>query len=105
MAHFMTELSNSTMSSFGPPNFSSIERLAGEALSEELEEKINFSINHGDQVFRDVTPRIQEVKTSHIVDGQVITTTAPATTTTASLTGMGLFPLMAASSNGKLNKR
>ena len=87
VARFTTQVSHSGISSlFGRsfPDFSNLEVLVGQALGEELYEKVDFSINHGDGVFQDVASPI-EIKSSHTVDGilmTAMTTMATVTTTT-----------------------
>ena len=111
-ARYSTQLSNSALSSsFGRrlPDFSNLELLAGETLGEELEQKVDFSIQQGDGIFLDVIPRV-EIKTSHTIDGFLVTTTVPPTTTASSEgsgnfenSGIELFPLIPTHSeiNGK----
>ena len=92
-ARFTTSLRNPSMSSSlsrNFPDFSNLELLVAEALEEELEQKIEFSINRGDEVFQDVQPRM-EIQTSCMVDGVLKTTTEPATTT-ADLNAVQNFP-------------
>ena len=82
VARFTAQVSHSGLSSnFGRsfPDFSNLEVLVGQALGEELYEKVDFSINHGDGVLQDVASPI-EIKSSHTVDGILMTTMATITT-------------------------
>ena len=88
-ARFSTTLRNPSMSSSlndgsslnsgrRIPDFSNYEILVSEALEAELEEKIEFSINMGDEVFEDVQPRMT-ISTRCSIDGVIKTTTEPPT--------------------------
>jgi len=70
----------------GDRDFRQLEKLVGEDLADELEVKVKFSIQIGDQVFEASADPLVAIETACIVDGIIKTTTTTTTTTTTPTT-------------------